>query len=330
MKTSIPYILILMSLILLWFGLSAQSSLVQQVDFGQPEHQTDEDILFELGLALMLTGNSAEADLCFREIEKQGNPAVGVLNNMGIARIMYALSLMKKDEAARIKYVFPFEVSPDLTSKGNDDKEQQRKELIDQLLTSAKEIFHQVIQRDSQYASGYLNAASSHLLLARWEDDEGAYLGALNDLDKAIELAKDQNLINTLGNAQIVEGILYDYIRKPVQRDELFELARSNSHVRVQSLANRNQNVAKGEEAVFILTSGENYDLFTDDPEQIDGVSLTQLMQEVILFNSLFLRQTKKRSCERKRAGLFVFWRGINIPHYGGPPGQRDKVREVA
>lgn len=238
-----------------------------------------QETVFELGLSLMLTGNYQEADLCFSKLWNEGEKSVEILNNQGVNQVMHGLSLLKEDEADSIvKYVFPFEVSPDLRSKGNDDTEKQRKEKIRILFVNAGELFEQCIKEDKKFASGYLNAAAAHVLLSRWVESED-YLIALDRLDSARALAKKNNYMTTLGYADIIEGILNHYLGQVTRRDELFERAGKNSNARVSELSKRNQSISDGGRAMFVSNSGEHFDSFGDVPESIDGISLGQVIK---------------------------------------------------
>lgn len=237
----------------------------------------NDKLLYELSLQLLLTENYEEAEACFAKLVAASPNDAVLLTNRGINQAMWGLSLIKKGEMQDlIKYVFPFEVRPNSGIRGEITDEHR---FITQCFEAAVRQFEQVIQLEPEGAGGYLNLASAQALLSRWAQQPALLRTAFNNLNQA--LAKAPANSTTKGYGYIVQGIIYDYLGNEAKRDDAFQLALTQHQVqpdtRLSSLVERNRSIASGGEAIFVQASGENYNVFEDQLEAIDGISLQQL-----------------------------------------------------
>lgn len=252
---------------------------------------SNDSLLFKIAVGLMLTENFEEADACFEKLIADGVEQVTLHNNRGVNQAMWGLSLLKKPEAeGLIRYLFPFEVAPNLSSKGNDPEEKQRIAQITKLLEDAKQQFQICIEKDPAYSGAYLNLASVQAILSQWTENPTLLFEASETINLAEQNAKEGSTIK--GYCLIVKGIIYDYLGNTDKRDEYFTLARQQHQVNTDSnlgsLIERNTSVASGEEPAFADNSLEKFNTIEYSKEKIDGQSLTDLITR----GSLELDQT--------------------------------------
>lgn len=243
-----------------------------------------DSVLFQLGLGLMLTENYGQAEDCFRKLTEQEPRSLEVTNNRAINYALWAMSLLKEEEAKEIiQYVFPFEVSyQSITQKGN-ETDSFRKEKITRLMKEAVSGFESCRTLGKKSAAIHLNLASAYGLSGKWESDKTLLRKSLEEAKRAGVLAKEQGLASTQGYAMIVEGILYAYLGDHAKRDALFAQAREAYRVQVNawrlgSFIQQNLAVA-GQDSDWqpVRTATEKYDPSLDDPEKVDGISLSRL-----------------------------------------------------
>lgn len=244
--------------------------------FAQPA----DSILFPLGTALMLTENYPEAEDCYRTLAADSVATASLYNNRAINLAMWGLSLLKTDEAQDvIRFVFPFEVAPDLRTKGNDSEEEQRIREISLLLEQASIQLEKAIALKPDFAEAYLNLAAVQAIQGRWQQEEAPFYQALETIDQAELLAPDSSI--TQGYRLLIKGIIYDYMDKPARRSECFREARLKygRDMRLQLLIESNEVVAAGEAPPALASAdGEHFDIMEDEPEWIDNVKLSYLM----------------------------------------------------
>ena len=245
--------------------------------------ENEAEILFELGVAMMLTNNYEEAAECFAKLRELGADDVALINNQGVNQLMYGLSMITEEEAEElIKFTFPFEVAP---SRKGDKGHNERIAAIRKAFETSLALFNACIQKDPAYTTGWVNVAAAHILLERWKGAEADYSSAFDYLEKAQELAqelaKDLGQMTSLGHAQIIEGILYDYEGDTVSRNQMFERAAQNARVQVQHLVRHNQQVAHGGSTKFVAYKGEKFDELSPEEETIEGIELRPLFRGI-------------------------------------------------
>ncbi|MCB0628473.1 MAG: hypothetical protein R2824_27145 [Saprospiraceae bacterium] len=276
---------------------------------------TADPLLFRIGLGLMLTENFEEAESCFSKLATDHPEDAAVWSNRGTNLAMWGLSLMsKKDAEGRIKYVFPFEIKPNSGRRGNIENVE---EFIGQLFDQAAAHFEKAISIRDNDAGSHLNLASVQAIQGRWRNDNTLLRKAMTDVDKALQMAPGTSA--TKGHCHLVKGILFDYIGNASRRDEMFDLAHRQYQVDpdtdLASLAERNQTIAEGGTAVFTSFGGETYNVFTDEPESIDGISLQQLMNDGSLDVSSAVISTGDATLYEKKeahSALYIYYKSEN------------------
>jgi tetratricopeptide (TPR) repeat protein len=244
-----------------------------------PAFSQSDSLLFPLGTALMLTENHAEAEDCFKTLAQDSTEEIALYTNRGINLAMWGLSLLRGDEAqAIIKFVFPFEVAPSLRSKGSANQEEERHRQISLLFDDAILNLEKARRLAPNQPGSYLNLAAIRAIQSRWTKDDGLLIEAFRTIERAELLAPDTSFIQ--GYRLLIKGIIHDYMDEPARRSECFMEAEEKygKDVQLQAFIRRNQSIAAGIEPIFASTSEELYDLLEDAPEQIDRISLAQLM----------------------------------------------------
>jgi len=300
--------------------------------------QTPDSILFPLGTALMLTENHPEAEDCFRTLAADSLEMAALYNNRGINLAMWGLSLLKKDEAHRtIKFIFPFEVAPDLRTKGNENEEDQRIKQISLLLEQAGIQLEKAAGLAPGSAEARLNLAAVQALRGRWQQEEAPLYQALETIDQAELLAPDSSV--TQGYRLLIKGIIYDYMDKPARRSECFREAKSRygKDIQLQVLLERNEAIAAGDSPALASTDGERFDIMEDDPEWIDNVKLSYLIVSGNLQVDEELASLTMAKLYRKQynaSTLYVYFQDVShfifihqtAPGYSGQTGKGIKM----
>ena len=238
-------------------------------EFKTSEEIFREQVLFEMGTSMLLIGRFEEAEQFFSELQKLGNQSMEVLNNHGISLIKQGLMhLPEKDVEEIFKYIFPFEINY-IRARGPSEFDLGQWNDIGNLFYEAKRIFEKCIDLHSDQPSAYLNAAAAHIMIERWKEnfmnimikrlggwtgnifnndknEQINYTPAFDYLNKALELAKTNQMLTTQGHVYILEGILYDYLGDHRNRDQMFEWAIQNAQATVQKIATLNKRIADG------------------------------------------------------------------------------------
>lgn len=275
-------------------------------------------LLFQISVGLMLTENYQEAESCFAQLTEGEPEEAAIYNNRGVNLAMWGLSLLKSDEAYdQIKYVFPFEVAPDLNTKGNTQEEELRIDQITRLFEGAAVQFETCVNLEPEYAGGYLNLASAQALLARWQDTPPLLRSAYQNINTAEQKAAESS--STKGYSLIVKGIIFDYLDNPDKRDEYFGLAEQQYAVqpdaKLASLVERNKAAASGSSIAFASPKGETFSIMEDEPEVIDGISLPQLIRSPNLEVDVEITAIGGARLFRKdypQSHLYVYFRDVS------------------
>ncbi len=277
-----------------------------------------DSVLFQLALGLMLTENYGQAEDCFRKLLKEQPRSFEVRNNQAINQALWAMSLLSKEEAEEIiQYAFPFEVSYlSITTKGN-ETDSFRKQKITRMLKEAISGFEGCRSLEETNAGVRLNLASAYAFLGRWKGDKTLLRKSLEEAKQAASLARDQGLVSTQGYALIVEGILYAYLGDNAKRDALFAQAREVYRVQVNEQLGRfiQQNLAvAGQDADWkpVRTAAEKYDPFLDDPEKVDGISLSRLSSLPVDKEVYSLEVAKVYEKAYSASQLYVYFKDEN------------------
>ncbi|MCB9265021.1 MAG: hypothetical protein H6558_08350 [Lewinellaceae bacterium] len=238
-----------------------------------------EDLFFELALQLLLTENYQEAEAVFSRLAADHPDNAAIHANRGVNQAMWGLSLISEPQAQElIKYVFPFEVQPNSGQRGDISDE---KLFIGQCFEQAMRLFERSIELQPEDPGGYLNLASAQALRSRWAQDPALLRAAFRSAEQALAKAGSQSI--TRGYGYIVQGIIYDYLGNGPKRDDAFQLAWSQHQAqpdtKLASLVQRNQAVTQGGSPIFVHTGGEQFNVFEDQAEAIDGISLQKLMR---------------------------------------------------
>lgn len=198
------------------YGLSEENqrypSLSQRVEITK-KNDADMHLLinvFEAGTYALLIGEYAEARRCLTHCLNEGFKSREVYNNIGVANFLEAVEMIGKDE---VIYAYPIELDVEArlstSSKGFADN-------VAELLKEAAEKFEQAIRFDPDYATGYINKACAFSLLKQFEDAE--YYAK-----KGQRIAKEQNDMNSIGNALCILGITYHQLGEEKDAVELLK-----------------------------------------------------------------------------------------------------------
>lgn len=277
-----------------------------------------DSVLFQLGLGLMLTENYGQAEDCFRKLLKEQPRSLEVRNNQAINQALWAMSLLSEAEAEEIiQYAFPLEVSYlSITNKGN-ETDSFRTQKITRMLKEAISGFEGCRSLEETNAGVRLNLASAYAFLGRWKGDKTLLRKSLKEAKQAASLAREQGLVSTQGYALIVEGILYAYLGDDAKRDALFAQAREVYRVQINEQLGRfiQQNLAvAGQDTDWqpVRTAAEKYDPFSDDPEEVDGISLSRLSSLPVDKEAYSLEIAKVYEKAYPSSQLYVYFKDEN------------------
>jgi hypothetical protein len=203
-----------------------------------------------------------------------------------------------------------------ITQKGNKNNS-FRKQRVSRLIQEAIAGFEACRDWDKKAASIRLNLASAYAISGRWEGDNTLLRKSLEESKQAASLAKAQGLVSTQGYALIVEGILYAYLGDTDTREAKFAQAREVYRVQVDEQLGRfiqKNLVVAGQEEDWqpVRTAAEKYDPFLDDPEKVDGISLSRLSSLPIDKEAYALEVAKVYEKAYPASQLYVYFKDVD------------------
>lgn len=223
---------------------------------------------------LTITGKYGYAAEIYEHLMETQEPTASLYNTIGTNQLKQVFDMLPEKMAEdKIRFIFPFEVSANGNTKGDPIAHLNK---MMEILQISMQNFQSALEIEAKNASVHLNYACAASLLGRLEEDnQRLYAEAVKYARKAAQFAGQQDLPDTQANAEIVLGILYDYMGLPNRRDQQFAKAATGSNSRVQRLTENNLRMLKGEKPV--KTSGEKWSIFEDEEERVAGKTIEQV-----------------------------------------------------
>jgi len=189
-----------------------------------------------------------------------------IYNNLGVTATHLAMDLFSEGD---LQYIYPVELDVktrlDPSIKGAGDDTEKRRKL---LLNEAVKYFENAKVLDPDYAIAYLNLGCAYALQANFFDAE-------YHARKALQIAESQGAKKVASDADVLLGIIKARQGQQNDAENFF-----NQAIRSKNpFGQLNLNILKGNSNPYPASSGTAF----ARPEQIDGVDLDELVNEMYL-----------------------------------------------